>query len=333
VEGQALAGLPLLADCSPEDLDVIAATLRARRLAPGERLMTEGELGDRFALVLDGPLEVTRRRGPAVELLGDVGPGDVLGELAVLRHRPRTATVTATGPARVAVGGLDALLGLVEHPAVLRRLRDLASARLARDLAPLTATLGDGTIMVLRPLLPSDREHFHAAVANLSPESRRRRFFSAVQPSAQLLDYLMAVDYVDHFAWLAVDQVGPDRGVAVARYVRDDTEVDRAEMAFGVADELQGRGAGTFLLGALAVAALEAGITTLVGHVLEDNAPMRAVFAKAGGAGHFGEPGVLRIDVSAEAAAALLAPEVRGRLRTMTHDVVTAASLALMARA
>jgi protein lysine acetyltransferase len=100
-------------------------------------------------------------------------------------------------------------------------------------------------------------------------------------------------------------------------------------MAFGTADRYQGRGIGTFLLGAIGVAAAEAGITTLVGHVLEDNRPMRAVFAKVEATSRLDEPGVLRVEVEAATAAGLLDDAVRQELASAVHDVVTAASLAL----
>ena len=48
-------------------------------------------------------------------------------------------------------------------------------------------------------------------------------------------------------------------------------------------DRLQGRGIGTLLVGAITVAAIEAGITELVGNVVSDNVAMRAVFAKVHG--------------------------------------------------
>jgi GNAT superfamily N-acetyltransferase len=117
--------------------------------------------------------------------------------------------------------------------------------------------------------------------------------------------------------------------LATARYVRQEDDRRVAEMAFGVIDPFQGRGIGTFLLGALGVAAAEAGIRLLVGHVQEDNMPMRAVLAKAGGVSTFAEPGVVRVALDPEAAAALLDPLRREELRAAVHDIVTAASLAL----
>jgi RimJ/RimL family protein N-acetyltransferase len=144
-----------------------------------------------------------------------------------------------------------------------------------------------------------------------------------------MVEYLIDIDYVDHFCWLLLDGDQPQDGWATARYVRDEEDSGLAEMAFGVIDRLQGRGIGTLLLGALGVAAGEAGIRRLFGHVLQDNTPMRAVFAKVGAVSAFSEPGVIRTEVDPGAAAQLLDSGLRAELQAAVHDVVTAASLAL----
>jgi RimJ/RimL family protein N-acetyltransferase len=247
----------------------------------------------------------------------------------VLRHSSRAATVTALVPTLVALGGEALLLQLLEDPVISKRMRRLASARLAHNLRPVPVTLGDGTPVLVRPLLPEDRQAFTEAVRGLSEDSRRRRFFTPGQPSPQLVQYLVDIDYVDHFAWLVLSQETPRSGLATARYVRQEDNRQVAEMAFGVIDRFQGRGIGTFLLGALGVAAAEAGLRRLIGDVLEDNMPMRAVLAKAGGVSTFAEPGVVRVGLDPGAGAALLDPLRREELRAAVHDIVTAASLAL----
>jgi hypothetical protein len=85
-----------------------------RRLRAGEVLTRQGEPGDELYLVLDGMLEV------AVDgtVLGQVGPGAVLGERALLEGGSRTSTLTAATKAAVAVAARDAV--------DLDRLRSLA---------------------------------------------------------------------------------------------------------------------------------------------------------------------------------------------------------------
>ena len=328
VDSTQLAGLPLLSGASPAEVEAVAALMWCRQALPGEVLACEGESGETFGLLLEGRVAVTRD-GPAGEnLLAEVGPGSILGELALLRDRPRTATLTAIEPVQVAVGGRDALGLLLHIPAVYGRVRQLASARLARDVRPVPAFLKDGTPVLIRPLLPVDRQGFGAEVHRLSEDSLRRRFFSPQPPTQSMIDYLVDIDYVDHFAWLAVDAEDHHKGLATARYVRG-VDHASAEVAFGTAEGYHGRGLATLLLGALGVAAVEGGIRTLAAHVLEDNAAMRAVFAKARPSSAFDEPGVLLETMDSQAAAEILEPQLRAELASAVHDIVTAASLAL----
>jgi RimJ/RimL family protein N-acetyltransferase len=328
IDGKQLASLSLLEGALPEELDAVAALMWSRSALPGEVLAREGEPGKTFALVLEGRLAITHESANGDRFLAEVGPGSILGELALLRDRPRTATVTAVDTVLLAVGDKEALELLLHIPVVYDRVRRLASARLARDLRPVPAYLKDGTAVMLRPLLPLDRNAFGAEVYRLSESSLRRRFFTSQPPSQKMIDYLVDIDYVDHFAWLAVDGVDHHKGLATSRFVRlaDHTS---AEAAFGTAEGYHGRGLGTLLLGALGVAALEGGIDTLVAHVLEENAAMRAVFAKAGAKSVFDEPGVLLLRMESAAAAEILSPELREELASAVHDIVTAASLAL----
>jgi CRP-like cAMP-binding protein len=330
VSGRSLGPIPLLEGVEPERLDEVAAAMWLRHARPGQVLAQEGDAGDTFGLVLEGEVEVCRRSRGGSSRLAEAGPGSLLGELAVLRGQPRTATLTAVTETLLAVGDAKALGLLLDIPEVHDRIRRLASARLARDLRPIRISLADGTAILVRPLLAEDRDAFDQELHRLSKDSLRRRFFSAASPSESLVDYLVHIDYVDHFAWVVVDAGNPRQGLATARYVRM-AEPRMAEMAFGTADRFQRRGIGTFLLGAVGVAAVEAGITTLVGHVLEDNLPMRAVFAKVDGSSRFDEPGVVRIEMAAARAAGLLPESVREELAAAVRDVVTAASLALAA--
>jgi CRP-like cAMP-binding protein len=71
---------------------------RIRSLGAGEILTAQGDPGDSLYLVLDGVLEVSVDGQP----VGDVGPGAVLGERAILESSPRTATLTATTALRIA---------------------------------------------------------------------------------------------------------------------------------------------------------------------------------------------------------------------------------------
>jgi hypothetical protein len=78
---------------------------KIRRIAAGETLAEQGSPGDSLFLVLDGVLDA-RHDGVS---LGDLGPGAVVGERAVLEHTRRTASLIARTAVRVAEASADAL--------------------------------------------------------------------------------------------------------------------------------------------------------------------------------------------------------------------------------
>ena len=129
----------------------------------------------------------------------------MIGELALLRDTPRTATVTATVPTVALTGDAEAFGLLLDLPGVRERIERVVSARLAEFVRPVPANLQDGTPILLRPLLPSDRDGIAAAIREMSAQSLQRRFFSGGQPTEQLIDYLVSIDYINHFAWLVLD--------------------------------------------------------------------------------------------------------------------------------
>jgi GNAT superfamily N-acetyltransferase len=159
--------------------------------------------------------------------------------------------------------------------------------------------LPDGTRVRLRPVVPGDKAVLAEGFRRLSAASRYRRFMTPLEELDEgMLRQLTEIDYVDHFAWLALlaDRPG-EPAVGVARYVRLDEEPEVAEAAVTVADEYQGRGIGTLLLEALGAVALENGIGTLRGSVLEENRDMREVLEAVGARITHEAPDLLRADV------------------------------------
>ena len=65
-----------------------------REFADGEKLMTQGDFGHCVFLVETGTADITVDG----ELVGSAGPGDAVGEVAVLSSGRRTASVVATSP-------------------------------------------------------------------------------------------------------------------------------------------------------------------------------------------------------------------------------------------
>jgi GNAT superfamily N-acetyltransferase/nucleotide-binding universal stress UspA family protein len=141
--------------------------------------------------------------------------------------------------------------------------------------------LRDGAVITVRAIEPEDRHALAAGFEALSPESRYRRFFSGVSDlTGRQLDYLTRVDHHDHEALVALTDDGKVMGVA--RYVR--TGPGEAEPAVAVADDWQGRGVGSVLLGALAERALDEGVTHFNAIVLAANPEAIAVLGRLGDA-------------------------------------------------
>lgn len=88
-----LSTLALFEGCPPEDLAGVARAVTAvRQVREGQLICTEGEVADRWWIVVDGMADVTSRG----IYVATIGPGETIGELALLDGEPRTATVTAT---------------------------------------------------------------------------------------------------------------------------------------------------------------------------------------------------------------------------------------------
>lgn len=321
-----LHSFPLFADADPADLACFADTLTIRRFHPGEVMMSQGAVDPWYMVIIDGDVAITRQGRINRHDLGRCAPGSVLGELSMLTGNVHAATVTAVDECEVAVGDAASFDLLLQLAGVEAGLSEVTSKRLAEIARPVEVTTRDGLKLHFRPLLRSDRTTYLAELDALAPESRRLRFFSAGRPSQRTIDYLVNINYLDHFAW-GVALADGSRGVATARYVR---ERDRAaaEVAFLVIDEYQGRGIGTLLLGALAAAAGNAGIARFTAEVLSENRGMRAVFNKAGATWTRAGGGIVAAEFSVEAAAALLDDDLRGEFRRVSRGIVTGAGIA-----
>lgn len=96
--------LPVFDGLSRRDLAKIGNAAAERRLSPSEVLLTEGTAPDEMYVLLAGALEALRcdRRGTEY-VLGDIAPGELVGELAVVGKRACHATVRATKPSHVLV--------------------------------------------------------------------------------------------------------------------------------------------------------------------------------------------------------------------------------------
>lgn len=276
VRADDLAALDIFAGIPVDALIALAAQLRPLTAVAGQVLMHQGELAVSFLLIESGRAEVTHAGVDGNDTVVEVTPGLIIGEIALLRNAPRTATVVATDPLMGWVGGREAFATMLEIPGIMDRLLRTARQRLAAFVTPIPTRMRDGTVLYLRPVLPGDNERTANGPVEFSGETLYRRFQSVRTPSKTLMGYLFEVDYLEHFVFVLTDGVdGPV--VADARFVRDETDPESAEIAFTVADAYQGRGIGTFMMNAISVAAGYDGVKRFTARVLSDNQPMRAI--------------------------------------------------------
>jgi CPA1 family monovalent cation:H+ antiporter len=115
-----LSAIPLFAGLAPQELDAVARVATERDVAEGEELTREGDFGHALFAIEEGSAEITRNG----TRIGQAGPGDLVGEIAVLASGRRTASVRATAPLKVIVWFKPDVWALErEAPEAARRLR------------------------------------------------------------------------------------------------------------------------------------------------------------------------------------------------------------------
>ena len=110
-----LRRVPLFSELDPEDLQRIALSAEERLYPAGAALVREGDFGDELIVIVEGAVRVTKVDGEAERFVRNYGAGDHIGELAVLRDRPRAATVVAEDDVRGLCIGGEALRAILQE--------------------------------------------------------------------------------------------------------------------------------------------------------------------------------------------------------------------------
>ncbi|HEX5732081.1 MAG TPA: GNAT family N-acetyltransferase [Blastocatellia bacterium] len=141
--------------------------------------------------------------------------------------------------------------------------------------------LKDGSTIHVRPIRPDDESRLLDLLRSLSQQSRWLRFFAPVSDASLTAEAHreVNVDYTSRFGVVAT-KGSDERIVGHAFYIASGKE--RAEVAFTISDEFQGRGLGTILLGQLAAIASANGIHLFEADVLSANHKMIGVFRESG---------------------------------------------------
>jgi MFS family permease len=121
-----LRAIPFFAPLPAPSMERVMADVIARDAAAGDVLIREGDPGDLFYVIVEGTVEITR----GGEHVSEQGPGAYVGEIALLRDVPRTASVTAKTPLRLlALEREPFLLAVTGHPVSHEAARAVATAR------------------------------------------------------------------------------------------------------------------------------------------------------------------------------------------------------------
>jgi acetate---CoA ligase (ADP-forming) len=180
--------------------------------------------------------------------------------------------------------------------------------------------LRDGSTVHVRPARPTDAPEIERLLKGLSDRSRWLRFFSGFPNLGKAVQWATEVDYERRYGLVATS--GADgRVVGHAGFERQPDHPDRAEVAMEIADDMQGKGLGTILLGQLAEAANHLGVHVLDAEVLAENHKMVKVFRDSGfPVKTHSLPGVLLIEFPTS-----LSPEALERFERREQVAATAA--------
>lgn len=144
------------------------------------------------------------------------------------------------------------------------------------------AVLADGARILIRPIEAGDAQELRAGFEQLDVGSRYQRFLAPVAYLTQRqLDYLTHVDHTSHEALVAVDAT-TGRGIGIARFVRDQRDPERADIAIVVADRWQNRGVGALLADRLAARAHKLGVKSFTARMLAGNHAARRLVGRVG---------------------------------------------------
>lgn len=111
--------IPLFAQLEADDIQRLCSLAQEVQVAAGEELFAQGSSGDRAYIIEDGMLDVIKFSNRREVRLATLGRGEVVGELALLEDRPRSATVRAR---------TDCLLWAIDKEQLLNLLRTSPSA-------------------------------------------------------------------------------------------------------------------------------------------------------------------------------------------------------------
>jgi CRP-like cAMP-binding protein len=121
---------PILSAVSPDERPALVERFETRVYEKGDKLVAEGESPTGLYLIASGGATVIREEGGEPFVIAKLGPGDIVGEVALVLRRVASADVVAAHPTITLFLPSDLFMSLIkEHPAILAVLYELAVKR------------------------------------------------------------------------------------------------------------------------------------------------------------------------------------------------------------
>jgi CRP/FNR family transcriptional regulator, cyclic AMP receptor protein len=127
-----LGRVPLFSSLRRRDLERVGQLADEIDVPAGKVLMRQGDAGQEFFIILDGTIRVERDG----RTIASQGPGEFLGEIALVDEAPRSATVICETPCRLLVIGHREFHELLQEQRVIERAVLVALADRVRRLEP-----------------------------------------------------------------------------------------------------------------------------------------------------------------------------------------------------
>jgi CRP/FNR family cyclic AMP-dependent transcriptional regulator len=129
MDAKALEAVPLFAGLSRKEREHVARRADDIDVPAGAHLMDQGGSAHEFFVILEGAVEVTKDGDRLTEL----GPGDFCGEIALVEHGRRSASVVATTPVHaIVMHSRDFAAMQAEIPHVTKKIHEAIRERMAR---------------------------------------------------------------------------------------------------------------------------------------------------------------------------------------------------------
>ena len=133
---EALQGSALFRDFSETGIQIFAAIASEKSVPAGAPLFAENMVGESMFIVKSGTVRVVSRAGGAEEVLAMVGPGEHLGELALLARSVRLVSAVAETPCElVEIAQRDYYRIQAQKPQACLKLALAIAAGIARKMA------------------------------------------------------------------------------------------------------------------------------------------------------------------------------------------------------